>query len=123
MPVSRALRSQGLYVAHHIRGLRTTARASTFKVGHPPQSHWRVGDGAAPPPSHVSDKIRTIEVKDAVPRDLYQILGSAIVPRPIAFVSTLSADGVPNLAPFSYFSMVCPSATSLLSQSLTPDPR
>ncbi|KAL1703004.1 hypothetical protein EV121DRAFT_208875 [Schizophyllum commune] len=39
-------------------------------------------------------------------RDLYQILGSAIVPRPIAFVSTVSKDGVPNLAPFSYFSMI-----------------
>ncbi|KAL1748827.1 hypothetical protein HDZ31DRAFT_28798, partial [Schizophyllum fasciatum] len=37
---------------------------------------------------------------------LYQIMGSAIVPRPIALVSSLSADGVPNLAPFSYFSMV-----------------
>jgi flavin reductase (DIM6/NTAB) family NADH-FMN oxidoreductase RutF len=30
----------------------------------------------------------------------------AIVPRPIAFVSTISAAGVPNLAPFSFFTAV-----------------
>src|SRR5205823_10964099 len=30
----------------------------------------------------------------------------AIVPRPIAFVSTLSADGVLNLAPFSFFTAI-----------------
>jgi flavin reductase (DIM6/NTAB) family NADH-FMN oxidoreductase RutF len=38
----------------------------------------------------------------------YKLLISAVVPRPIGFVSTLSADGTrPNLAPFSYFNMVC----------------
>src|ERR1700721_138686 len=40
-------------------------------------------------------------------RDLYNILISAVVPRPIAWVSTLSASGVPNLAPFSFFNAVC----------------
>ncbi|KAF8210356.1 hypothetical protein K438DRAFT_1711027 [Mycena galopus ATCC 62051] len=39
-------------------------------------------------------------------RETYKLLTSAIIPRPIALVSSLSADGVPNLAPFSYFSMV-----------------
>lgn len=33
----------------------------------------------------------------------YRIIGSCIVPRPIAWVSSLSAAGVPNLAPFSFF--------------------
>lgn len=37
------------------------------------------------------------------PRDRYKIIGSCIVPRPIAWISSLSADGVPNLAPFSFF--------------------
>ncbi|KAJ6779354.1 hypothetical protein PWT90_04019 [Aphanocladium album] len=37
----------------------------------------------------------------------YKLLISAITPRPIAFVSTRSADGaVTNLAPFSYFNVV-----------------
>lgn len=43
-----------------------------------------------------------------------------IVPRPIGWISTVSADGVPNLAPFSYFNgvaddppcvMFCPNGT------------
>jgi flavin reductase (DIM6/NTAB) family NADH-FMN oxidoreductase RutF len=33
----------------------------------------------------------------------YKILSGCVVPRPIAFVSTLSAAGVPNLAPYSQF--------------------
>ncbi|OCB89706.1 hypothetical protein A7U60_g3054 [Sanghuangporus baumii] len=37
---------------------------------------------------------------------IYKMLTSAIIPRPIAFVTTLSDAGVPNLAPFSYFSLV-----------------
>lgn len=35
--------------------------------------------------------------------DVYRVLISAVVPRPIAFVSSMSAEGVANLAPFSYF--------------------
>ncbi len=35
--------------------------------------------------------------------DTYDLLIHAVAPRPIAFVSTLSADGRPNLAPFSFF--------------------
>jgi len=35
--------------------------------------------------------------------DIYKLMIGAIVPRPIAFVSTLDAAGVRNLAPFSYF--------------------
>jgi flavin reductase (DIM6/NTAB) family NADH-FMN oxidoreductase RutF len=39
-------------------------------------------------------------------RELYRILLSAVGPRPIAWVSTLSKDGLPNLAPFSFFNCV-----------------
>lgn len=35
--------------------------------------------------------------------DTYRLLTHCVSPRPIAFVSTVSPDGVPNLAPFSYF--------------------
>ncbi len=37
------------------------------------------------------------------PAALYSLLVGCVVPRPIAFVSSLSLDGVPNLAPFSFF--------------------
>jgi flavin reductase (DIM6/NTAB) family NADH-FMN oxidoreductase RutF len=40
-------------------------------------------------------------------RELYNILINAIVPRPIAWVSTLSAARRHNLAPFSFFNAVC----------------
>ncbi len=33
----------------------------------------------------------------------YELLTSIVQPRPIAFVSTVSASGVPNLAPFSFY--------------------
>ena len=36
-------------------------------------------------------------------REFYRILISSVAPRPIAWVSTLSQEGRPNLAPFSFF--------------------
>jgi len=40
-------------------------------------------------------------------RDIYKLLIGSIVPRPIAFVSTISPEGVLNLAPFSFFNAIC----------------
>jgi flavin reductase (DIM6/NTAB) family NADH-FMN oxidoreductase RutF len=40
-------------------------------------------------------------------REIYAILLNAVAPRPIAWVSSLSASGQPNLAPFSFFNVVC----------------
>ncbi|MEN9323092.1 MAG: hypothetical protein RL699_872 [Bacteroidota bacterium] len=37
---------------------------------------------------------------------VYRLLTSSIIPRPIAWVSTISEEGINNLAPFSYFNMV-----------------
>jgi flavin reductase (DIM6/NTAB) family NADH-FMN oxidoreductase RutF len=39
-------------------------------------------------------------------REFYRILISSVAPRPIAWVSTLSQEGRPNLAPFSFFNVV-----------------
>jgi flavin reductase (DIM6/NTAB) family NADH-FMN oxidoreductase RutF len=38
--------------------------------------------------------------------DAYRLMNSIIIPRPIAWVSTISRDGKANLAPFSYFNGV-----------------
>lgn len=38
---------------------------------------------------------------------MYKVLIGSVVPRPIAWVSSLSADGERNLAPFSYFNIAC----------------
>ena len=39
-------------------------------------------------------------------RELYNVLLSSVVPRPIAWVSTINSAGQPNLAPFSFFNCV-----------------
>ncbi len=39
--------------------------------------------------------------------DEYEFFARSLVPRPIAWVSTVSSDRIPNLAPFSFFGAVC----------------
>lgn len=46
--------------------------------------------------------------------DAYRFMIGAIVPRPIAWVSTCSKEGVGNLAPFSFFNGVCSNPPSLV---------
>jgi flavin reductase (DIM6/NTAB) family NADH-FMN oxidoreductase RutF len=41
------------------------------------------------------------------PRAVYRLLIGSVVPRPIGWASTVSASGVANLAPFSFFTVVC----------------
>jgi len=38
---------------------------------------------------------------------LQKLLNGSVIPRPIGWISTLDADRRPNLAPFSYFTVVC----------------
>jgi flavin reductase (DIM6/NTAB) family NADH-FMN oxidoreductase RutF len=40
-------------------------------------------------------------------RAVYRLLTGSVVPRPIGWASTVSAAGVANLAPFSFFTVVC----------------
>lgn len=44
-----------------------------------------------------------VEPKDLSTRQAHWYLLGGVAPRPIALVSTLSADGTPNLSPFSFF--------------------
>ena len=46
---------------------------------------------------------REITPGDIPHRDMHQILLSGVAPRPIALVSTISNNGIPNLAPYSFF--------------------
>jgi len=39
-------------------------------------------------------------------KDIYKILTGAVIPRPIGWISSISRDGIPNLAPFSFFNAV-----------------
>ena len=47
--------------------------------------------------------VRVIDPAKLESNDIYKLMIGLIVPRPIAFVSTVDAAGVKNLAPFSYF--------------------
>lgn len=44
----------------------------------------------------------------------YKLMSGTIVPRPIAWVSTVNAEGLPNLAPFSFFNMACSTPPTVL---------
>lgn len=48
-----------------------------------------------------------MELEPAEGESLYRTLAGAVVPRPIAWVSSTSDAGVDNLAPFSFFNVVC----------------
>jgi len=48
-----------------------------------------------------------LDFETLAPRDAYNWMVHAITPRPIAWVSTISAEGKTNLAPFSFFQGVC----------------
>lgn len=47
--------------------------------------------------------MRSITPGEIATRDLHQFLLGCVSPRPIAFASTISKDGVANLAPYSFF--------------------
>lgn len=47
-------------------------------------------------------------------RTRYHWLASTVTPRPVAWVSTLSNKGVPNLAPFSFFQVVTHTPPTLM---------
>ncbi|MEK6479557.1 flavin reductase family protein [Catalinimonas sp. 4WD22] len=50
--------------------------------------------------------MKSIYPADVSARDFYSYMVGAVVPRPIAFVSSISADGKVNLSPFSFFNAV-----------------
>ncbi|WP_372631388.1 flavin reductase family protein [Cohnella sp.] len=47
-----------------------------------------------------------LDPADLSERDSYKLLIGSVIPRPIAFVTTLSKSGVLNAAPYSYFNIV-----------------
>lgn len=57
------------------------------------------------------------------PRENYQLLTGAVVPRPIAWVSTLSETGIANLAPYSFFTVASCSPPVLCVVQVNPRDR
>ena len=48
-----------------------------------------------------------IDLEQMAPLEAYKLFITAIIPRPIGWISTVSKSGVPNAAPFSWFNAVC----------------
>lgn len=53
----------------------------------------------------MSDQLLTLDATRLSNREIHPFLVSAVAPRPIAFASTIDADGNKNLSPFSYFNL------------------
>lgn len=52
--------------------------------------------------------------EDLEHRERYNLIIGSVLPRPIAWVSTVDRSGRPNLAPFSYFTPVCATPMTLV---------
>lgn len=50
---------------------------------------------------------QTFDTAEIDHRQVYRLLAGSVVPRPIAWVSSISKEGVLNLAPFSFFTCIC----------------
>lgn len=60
---------------------------------------------ATGPPDRLTEPLE-LAAGDWPALELYRLLTGLVVPRPIAWVSTVAADGVRNVAPHSYFMLV-----------------
>lgn len=87
---------------HDAEGLKFTQVASPS---------WKFGSGANDLATEEQQRKQHVTIdpfaEGRAPVNNYKLLISAVVPRPIAFVSTVSPDGkTTNLAPFSYFQVI-----------------
>lgn len=83
-------------------------KSTSFHYTQTPKPDWTPGSGANTA-SDANKQHRSIDPYEQGRPVVhnYKLLISAVVPRPIGFVSTVSADGTStNLAPFSYFNLV-----------------
>jgi len=51
-------------------------------------------------------------------QSIYKIMIGSILPRPIGWISTVDENGLPNLAPFSFFNAVCANPPHVLFTSM-----
>ena len=65
----------------------------------------------------------TIDPAAIPPHQVYKILIGSVVPRPIAFVSTVSREGKLNLAPFSFFNAICGDPPTVCFSTSFREPR
>lgn len=52
---------------------------------------------------------------------IYKLLTGAVIPRPIGWISSISEDGIPNLAPFSFFNAVGDDPPHVIFSTVRPN--
>ncbi|HBZ95725.1 MAG TPA: flavin reductase family protein, partial [Pseudomonas sp.] len=62
-----------------------------------------------------------LDFTELSPLEAYRWLASSVTPRPIAWVSTRSPEGIANLAPFSFFQVISDSPPTVLVNVNTRD--
>ncbi len=75
-----------------------------------------VGPEIGPEMSQASSlrKMLRFDPVEHLPQNIYKLMIGCVVPRPIAFVSSIDEQGIYNLAPFSFFSAVCSKPPTVL---------
>ncbi|KAJ3297769.1 hypothetical protein HDU79_002243 [Rhizoclosmatium sp. JEL0117] len=88
-----------------------------FTLTQPPHPDWTPPHSQKLPHPFSKDRETFVKSSDLSAGEMYKMLISSVVPRPIALVSTCSKDntGAPvNIAPFSYFNLVCHDPPTLM---------
>jgi hypothetical protein len=88
--------------------------SNVWRMSKTPVPTWKAGAGASNDrwKEHKRITIRPYEEGRTTVQN-YKLMISTTVPRPIALVTTISSEGVSNIAPFSYFQNVCADVGSL----------
>ncbi|KAF8970414.1 hypothetical protein BDZ97DRAFT_1791252 [Flammula alnicola] len=88
---------------------------SEFKYTASPNPGWTFGQGIQATPEGRAwaegekEGWTVVDTSTEESRKVYSVMIAGIVPRPVAFVSSVSEDGIQeNLAPFSWFNQVAP---------------
>ncbi len=69
------------------------------------------------PPKTLTENIE-IAPDDWEAKDIYYLMTGLVVPRPIGWISTVSSQGIPNLAPYSYFNAVAHNPPHVMFSSI-----
>lgn len=80
-------------------------------------NNWKPGDKIIPPFS----EMQSLDLSALSQREIYRLLISTVIPRPIAFVSSINENGLVNLAPFSFFNGVSSNPPCIVI-SIAPEP-
>lgn len=102
--------------------------ASSLKYTQSPNPSWKYGETCSENSALGTEWVegekqgwKVVDTATENPGKLYALMISGIIPRPIAFVSTISTDNEHNLAPFSWFNMISHNPpTIMISCTNTP---